>query len=66
MACLVLGTESCSVYILDPEAFTILDSLDIPSPPVFLTASGKLITQGNADHIKYADTLLVTSYTNQK
>ena len=41
VSCLVLGTESCSVYILDPEAFTIMDSLGLPSPPVFLTASGK-------------------------
>ena len=40
VACLVLGTESCSVYILDPEAFTIMDSLGLPSPPVFLTATG--------------------------
>ena len=40
MACLVLGTESCSVYILDPEAFTIMDSLGLPSPPVFLSVSG--------------------------
>jgi len=36
----VLGTESSSVYILDPEAFTIMDSLALPSPPVFLTAAG--------------------------
>ena len=40
VACLVLGTESSSVYILDPEAFTIMDSLALPSPPVFLTAAG--------------------------
>ena len=40
MACLVLGTESCSVYILDPEAFTIMDSLGLPSPPVLLSVSG--------------------------
>ena len=36
----MLGTESSSVYILDPEAFTIMDSLALPSPPVFLTAAG--------------------------
>ena len=41
MACLVLGTESCSVYILDPEAFTIMDSLGLPSPPVFINSSGQ-------------------------
>ena len=44
VACLVLGTESSSVYILDPEAFTILDSLDIQSPPVFITASGNQVS----------------------
>lgn len=40
MACLVLGTESSSIYILDPEAFTIMDSLELPSPPVFLSVTG--------------------------
>ena len=40
VACLVLGTESCSIYILDPEAFTIMDSLGLPSPPVFLNVMG--------------------------
>ena len=29
---------------MDPEAFTILDSLDIQSPPVFITASGNQVT----------------------
>ena len=24
VSCLVLGTESCQVYVLDPEAFTLL------------------------------------------
>ena len=41
MACLVLGTESCSVYILDPEAFTIMDSLALPAPPVLLSVAGQ-------------------------
>ena len=27
VSCLVLGTESSSVYILDPEAFTIMESM---------------------------------------
>ena len=36
----MLGTESCSVYILDPEAFTIMDSLSLPAPPVFLSVTG--------------------------
>ena len=37
---MVLGTESSSIYILDPEAFTIMDSLELPSPPVFLSVTG--------------------------
>ena len=37
---MVLGTESSSVYILDPEAFTIMDSLSLPAPPVFLSVTG--------------------------
>jgi hypothetical protein len=28
------------VYILDPEAFTIMDSLGLPAPPVFLNVTG--------------------------
>lgn len=38
--CLVLGTESCSVYVLDSEAFTILAETIVPSSPSFLNASG--------------------------
>ena len=37
----MLGTESCSVYILDPEAFTIMDSLALPAPPVLLSVAGQ-------------------------
>uniref|UniRef100_T1J8I6 Uncharacterized protein n=1 Tax=Strigamia maritima TaxID=126957 RepID=T1J8I6_STRMM len=40
VSCLVLGTENKSIYILDPEAFTILTSMIVPSVPVFLTVSG--------------------------
>ena len=40
VAYLVLDTESCSIYILDQKAFTILDSLGLLSPPVFLIVSG--------------------------
>ena len=36
----MLGTESSSIYILDPEAFTIMDSLGLPSAPVFLSVAG--------------------------
>ena len=27
ISCLVVGTENCNVYVLDPEAFTILASV---------------------------------------
>ncbi|XP_047480253.1 Bardet-Biedl syndrome 1 protein-like [Penaeus chinensis] len=40
ISCLVLGTESANIFILDPEAFTILNSMSLPSVPVFLSVSG--------------------------
>ena len=40
ISCLVLGTESSSVYILDPEAFTIMDQMQVPSPPAHLSVTG--------------------------
>ncbi|XP_013391721.1 Bardet-Biedl syndrome 1 protein homolog [Lingula anatina] len=40
ISCLVLGTESKQVYILDPEAFTVLSTMNLPSVPVFLNVSG--------------------------
>ncbi|GAB6030980.1 Bardet-Biedl syndrome 1 protein [Chamberlinius hualienensis] len=40
ISCLVLGTESQHVHILDPQAFTILASATIPSVPVFFTTMG--------------------------
>ena len=40
LSCLVLGTESSMVYILDPEAFTILDTMYLPSPPAFFAVTG--------------------------
>ena len=30
ISCLVLGTESAQVYILDPEAFTVLATVRTP------------------------------------
>ncbi|XP_004852355.1 Bardet-Biedl syndrome 1 protein isoform X1 [Heterocephalus glaber] len=41
ISCLVLGTENKGLLIIDPEAFTILAEMDIPSVPVFLEASGQ-------------------------
>jgi len=40
ISCLVLGTESKQIYVLDPEAFTVLTTMDLPSVPVFLNVSG--------------------------
>ena len=39
VSCLILGTESSMIYILDPEAFTILDTLIVPAPPSHLGRS---------------------------
>ncbi|KAM6159649.1 BBSome complex member BBS1 [Erethizon dorsatum] len=41
ISCLVLGTENKRLLIIDPEAFTVLAEMDIPSVPVFLEASGQ-------------------------
>ncbi|XP_041469808.1 Bardet-Biedl syndrome 1 protein-like [Lytechinus variegatus] len=40
ISCLVVGTESREIYVLDPEAFTILTKMAVPSVPVFLSVSG--------------------------
>ncbi|KAF2361456.1 Bardet-Biedl syndrome 1 N-terminal [Trinorchestia longiramus] len=40
ISCLVLGTESANIFILDPEAFTILNSVSLPSVAVFLSVMG--------------------------
>ena len=40
VSCLVLGTESRSVLVLDPEAFTVLANMTLPSVPVLLHVSG--------------------------
>ncbi|XP_059574461.1 Bardet-Biedl syndrome 1 protein [Alligator mississippiensis] len=39
--CLVLGTESREVLILDPEAFTGLAQMMLPAVPAFLEATGQ-------------------------
>lgn len=41
ISCLVLGTENQELLVLDPEAFTILCKMSLPSIPVFLEASGQ-------------------------
>ncbi|XP_066279675.1 Bardet-Biedl syndrome 1 protein-like isoform X2 [Branchiostoma lanceolatum] len=40
ISCLVIGTESKDIYILDPEAFTVLTKMVLPSVPVFLDVTG--------------------------
>ncbi|ELT99525.1 hypothetical protein CAPTEDRAFT_108485, partial [Capitella teleta] len=40
ISCLILGTESSHIYVLDPEAFTVLATMDLPSVPVFMSVSG--------------------------
>ena len=40
MSCLVLGTEASTIYILDPEAFTIMDSMGLPSQPAHISVTG--------------------------
>uniref|UniRef100_A0A8C9B014 Bardet-Biedl syndrome 1 n=1 Tax=Prolemur simus TaxID=1328070 RepID=A0A8C9B014_PROSS len=41
VSCLVLGSENKELLVLDPEAFTILAKMSLPSIPVFLEASGQ-------------------------
>ncbi|XP_043934152.1 Bardet-Biedl syndrome 1 protein isoform X2 [Protopterus annectens] len=41
VSCLVIGTESLEIYILDPEAFTVLAKMSIPSAPVFMDVTGQ-------------------------
>ncbi|XP_033840188.1 Bardet-Biedl syndrome 1 protein [Periophthalmus magnuspinnatus] len=41
VSCLVIGTESSEVYVLDPEAFIILAKMCVPAPPVVMDVSGQ-------------------------
>ncbi|KAG9338211.1 hypothetical protein JZ751_026964 [Albula glossodonta] len=43
VSCLVIGTESMDVYILDPEAFTILckAGMSLPSVPTLMDVTGQ-------------------------
>ncbi|XP_072312573.1 Bardet-Biedl syndrome 1 protein [Eucyclogobius newberryi] len=41
VSCLVIGTESCELYVLDPEAFIILTKMCLPAPPVVMDVSGQ-------------------------
>uniref|UniRef100_A0AAY3ZZZ7 BBSome complex member BBS1 n=1 Tax=Denticeps clupeoides TaxID=299321 RepID=A0AAY3ZZZ7_9TELE len=41
VSCLVIGTESKDVYVLDPEAFTILSKMTLPSVPTLMDVTGQ-------------------------
>ncbi|KAM5138045.1 BBSome complex member BBS1 [Mantella aurantiaca] len=41
VCCLVIGTESEEIFILDPEAFTILTRVSLPSVPTLLDVNGQ-------------------------
>ncbi|XP_015279385.1 PREDICTED: Bardet-Biedl syndrome 1 protein [Gekko japonicus] len=41
ISCLVLGTESNEILVLDPEAFTVLARMTLPSVPAFLDVMGQ-------------------------
>ncbi|XP_010901988.1 Bardet-Biedl syndrome 1 protein isoform X1 [Esox lucius] len=41
VSCLVIGTESKDVYILDPEAFTVLTKMSLPSAPTQMDVTGQ-------------------------
>lgn len=41
VSCLVIGTESNDIFILDPEAFTILSKLSVPSVPTLMDVTGQ-------------------------
>ncbi|XP_077358811.1 BBSome complex member BBS1 [Festucalex cinctus] len=41
VSCLVVGTESAHVYVLDPEAFVVLAKVSLPAPPTLMDATGQ-------------------------
>ncbi|XP_053700813.1 Bardet-Biedl syndrome 1 protein [Synchiropus splendidus] len=41
VSCLLIGTESCHVFILDPEAFIILAKMSLPAPPTMMDVTGQ-------------------------
>lgn len=40
LTCIVLGTENRDVYILEPDAFTVLTSMTVPAVPVMMDITG--------------------------
>ncbi|XP_022078553.1 Bardet-Biedl syndrome 1 protein homolog [Acanthochromis polyacanthus] len=41
VSCLVIGTESSDVFILDPEAFIILSKMSLPAAPTMMDVTGQ-------------------------
>ncbi|KAF7649826.1 hypothetical protein LDENG_00135430 [Lucifuga dentata] len=41
VSCLVIGTESCHVFVLDPEAFIILSKMLLPAAPTMMDVTGQ-------------------------
>ncbi|AWP18219.1 putative Bardet-Biedl syndrome 1 protein [Scophthalmus maximus] len=41
VSCLVIGTESSDVYVLDPEAFVILSKMSLPAAPTMMDVTGQ-------------------------
>ncbi|XP_026171414.1 BBSome complex member BBS1 [Mastacembelus armatus] len=41
VSCLVIGTESRDVYVLDPEAFIILSKMSLPAAPTMMDVTGQ-------------------------
>uniref|UniRef100_A0A8C9VZM2 BBSome complex member BBS1 n=1 Tax=Scleropages formosus TaxID=113540 RepID=A0A8C9VZM2_SCLFO len=41
VSCLVIGAESKDIYVLDPEAFTVLSKMSLPSVPTLIDVTGQ-------------------------
>lgn len=41
VSCLVIGTESSDIYVLDPEAFIILSKMSLPAAPTMMDVTGQ-------------------------
>jgi len=50
VSCLVVASESCDVYILDPEAFTVLAQVLPHQPPVHVHSSSNLAPKHPPTH----------------
>ncbi|KAI1280886.1 Bardet-Biedl syndrome 1 protein [Halotydeus destructor] len=40
VSCLVIGTENRDIFVVEPEAFTVLATVQLPSVPVFIEVNG--------------------------